>query len=134
MPHSIRITVDFPDPFGPRKPKIEPLATENETWSTAVKVPNRLVSFSQEIITSAGTGIKNFRSSQRSDDSEPEKYLSPVKEMNQPNTQRQADQGKHQIAKASRDVGIQEILHVAADKARRQLAEADDIICQINGD
>jgi hypothetical protein len=30
-PHNMRMTVDLPDPFGPRKPKIEPLATENET-------------------------------------------------------------------------------------------------------
>jgi len=32
-----RMTVDLPDPFYPRKPKIEPLPTENETCSTAVK-------------------------------------------------------------------------------------------------
>lgn len=30
-PHNLRMTVDFPDPFGPRNPKIESLATENET-------------------------------------------------------------------------------------------------------
>jgi len=29
-PQSIRIVVDFPAPFGPRKPKISPLWTENE--------------------------------------------------------------------------------------------------------
>src|SRR5947209_140342 len=54
MPQSMRMTVDLPEPFGPRKPKIEPLATERLTWSTAVKEPNRLVSFSQAIISSAG--------------------------------------------------------------------------------
>ena len=30
MPQSIRMVVDFPAPFGPRKPKISPLATSNE--------------------------------------------------------------------------------------------------------
>ena len=30
-PHNMRMTVDLPDPFGPSKPKIEPLVTENET-------------------------------------------------------------------------------------------------------
>ena len=29
MPQSIRMTVDLPEPFGPRNPKIEPFATEN---------------------------------------------------------------------------------------------------------
>jgi len=28
MPHNIRITVDLPEPFGPRNPKMEPLLTE----------------------------------------------------------------------------------------------------------
>ena len=39
-PHSIRMVVDFPAPFGPRKPKISPLGTFSETWSTATKSPN----------------------------------------------------------------------------------------------
>ena len=43
MPHSIRMVVDLPEPLGPRKPKISPGATENETRSTAVKSPKRLV-------------------------------------------------------------------------------------------
>ncbi len=54
MPHNIRITVDLPEPFGPRKPKMEPLATVKLTWSTAVKWPNRLVNSSHSIIVSAG--------------------------------------------------------------------------------
>src|SRR5213083_1126651 len=62
IPHSMRMTVDFPEPFGPRKPKIEPLATESVTWSTAVKEPNRLVSFSQSIIDSPGTLQINHQS------------------------------------------------------------------------
>jgi hypothetical protein len=34
-PVSILIVVDFPAPFGPRKPKISPGSTEKLTWSTA---------------------------------------------------------------------------------------------------
>src|SRR5437762_10995240 len=52
IPHSIRITVVFPEPFGPRKPKIDPFPTVNEIWSTAVKVPKRFVSPSTLIIGS----------------------------------------------------------------------------------
>src|SRR5947208_3521951 len=52
IPQSIRITVDFPEPFGPRNPKIDPLPTLNETSSTAVKVPKRLVKPSHSIIAS----------------------------------------------------------------------------------
>src|ERR1041385_3751872 len=54
MPQSMRMTVDLPEPLGPRKPKIEPRATEKLTRSTAVKWPNRLVRFSHSIIKSAG--------------------------------------------------------------------------------
>src|SRR5262249_27091426 len=50
-PHRMRIVVDFPAPFGPRKPKISPFATSTETLSTATKSPNCLVSFS------SGTGV-----------------------------------------------------------------------------
>src|SRR5438270_8789361 len=50
IPQSIRITVDFPEPFGPRNPKIDPLPTLNVTRSTAVNVPNRLVKPSHSII------------------------------------------------------------------------------------
>jgi hypothetical protein len=42
-PHNIRMVVDFPAPFGPRKPKISPRSTVKERRSTAVKVPNTLV-------------------------------------------------------------------------------------------
>src|SRR5437773_10714038 len=52
IPHSIRIKVVFPEPFGPRKPKIDPFPTVNETWSTAVNVPKRFVSLSTSIIGS----------------------------------------------------------------------------------
>src|SRR4051812_3962727 len=53
-PHNMRITVDLPDPFGPRKPKMEPLATLRLTSSTAVKCPKRLVNPSHSIMISPG--------------------------------------------------------------------------------
>ena len=43
-PASMRIVVDLPAPFGPRKPSTSPRPTLNETSSTAVKLPKRLVS------------------------------------------------------------------------------------------
>src|ERR1700676_285188 len=55
IPQSIRMTVDLPEPLGPRNPKMEPLPTENETWSTAVNVPKRFVSPSHSIISSGMT-------------------------------------------------------------------------------
>src|SRR5437660_983498 len=54
-PHSIRITVDLPEPFGPRKPKMAPLFTLKLTWSTAVNWPKRRVNPSHSIIVSAIT-------------------------------------------------------------------------------
>src|SRR5580704_2244538 len=41
-PQSTRMVVDFPAPLGPRKPKISPLDTSRETWSTATKEPKVL--------------------------------------------------------------------------------------------
>src|SRR5664280_3655737 len=46
-PVSIRIVVDLPEPFGPRKPKTFPRGISNDTRSTAVKSPKRRVRFSQ---------------------------------------------------------------------------------------
>src|SRR5260370_5030779 len=40
-PHSMRIVVDFPAPFGPRKPKISPFRVARLMWFTATKSPNR---------------------------------------------------------------------------------------------
>src|SRR5918993_5390460 len=40
-PHNMRIVVDLPAPFAPRKPKISPCCTWNESESTARKLPNR---------------------------------------------------------------------------------------------
>src|SRR3989304_3601224 len=45
-PVSILMVVVLPAPLGPRNPKISPRCTPNVTPSTAVKVPNRLVSSS----------------------------------------------------------------------------------------
>src|SRR5574338_1645002 len=43
IPQSIRIVVDFPEPLGPRKPKISPRAMSKLTRSTATKFPKRRV-------------------------------------------------------------------------------------------
>src|SRR5208283_3909789 len=56
MPHNMRMTVDFPEPFGPRNPKMERFWTEKLTRSTAVKLPNLLVRLSHWIMTSWGMG------------------------------------------------------------------------------
>src|SRR5436309_5486870 len=42
-PTSMRIVVVFPAPFGPRKPKISPRCSSNETLSTMVLSPMILV-------------------------------------------------------------------------------------------
>ena len=39
VPERIRIVVDLPAPFGPRKPTISPGATEKLRSSTAVREP-----------------------------------------------------------------------------------------------
>jgi hypothetical protein len=39
----MRMVVDLPAPFAPRKPKISPWPTSNETRSTATKSPKRRV-------------------------------------------------------------------------------------------
>src|SRR6516164_5378554 len=40
-PQRIRMVVDLPEPFGPRKPKISPRRASKLTLSTAMNVPNR---------------------------------------------------------------------------------------------
>ena len=42
-PQSMRMVVDLPAPLLPRKPKISPWCTSNDTWSTATNLPNRRV-------------------------------------------------------------------------------------------
>src|SRR6266436_605206 len=53
-PVSILMTVVFPLPLGPRKPKISPFSKRNLTSLTAVKLPKRLTRCSAEIAASAG--------------------------------------------------------------------------------
>src|SRR5688572_4668446 len=50
-PPSARISVVFPDPFGPSSPNTSPRWTSNDTSLTAVKSPNRMDALS---ITIAG--------------------------------------------------------------------------------
>jgi hypothetical protein len=56
MPVSIFRVVDLPAPFGPRKPTICPAGTSNESESTAICAPKRLVSCCKEIIQSGSLG------------------------------------------------------------------------------
>src|SRR5207247_10842858 len=57
-PQRIRMVVDLPAPLGPRNPKISPLRTLSEMWSTATKSPNRLIrsstSTAQATVSAAG--------------------------------------------------------------------------------
>src|SRR5260370_6276472 len=53
-PVSILMTVVFPLPLGPRKPKISPFSTRKLTSLTAVKSPKRLIRCSAEMAASAG--------------------------------------------------------------------------------
>src|SRR5664280_2907178 len=50
IPVRMRIVVDLPAPFGPRKPKIWPLGTSKLKRFTAMKLPNR---FSRPFTTTA---------------------------------------------------------------------------------
>ena len=52
IPVSIFKVVDFPAPLGPRNPTICPAGISSESASTAVWLPNLLVSFCREIIMS----------------------------------------------------------------------------------
>src|ERR1035437_3476726 len=45
IPVSMRIVVDLPAPFGPRKPKISPFPTSKLTRFTAMKLPKRFSRF-----------------------------------------------------------------------------------------
>src|SRR5262245_10166605 len=53
-PVSMRMVVDLPAPFGPRKPSTSPRSTENETSFTASFVPKLFTRFSTLIIPSSG--------------------------------------------------------------------------------
>src|SRR6266567_538667 len=56
-PQRIRMVVDFPAPFGPKKPKISPGATRIDTWSTATKSPNRFTRLSISTVALDGCMI-----------------------------------------------------------------------------
>ncbi len=56
-PQSMRITVDLPEPFGPRKPKIAPRGIWKETESTAVNFPNLRVRLRTAMAGAAGVLI-----------------------------------------------------------------------------
>src|SRR5262245_53262400 len=56
-PHSIRIVVDFPAPFDPRKPNTSPFFTSNDTSSTAVNEPKRRVRWSTLIARASAMSV-----------------------------------------------------------------------------
>ena len=49
-PVIMRIVVDLPAPFGPRKPRTSPISTLNDTPFTAVVAPNDFRRFRTSII------------------------------------------------------------------------------------
>src|SRR5258706_13626550 len=53
MPHSMRMVVDLPAPFGPSTPKISPRVTLSETSRTASSEPKRRDSERVSMIVSA---------------------------------------------------------------------------------
>src|SRR5579863_9840062 len=60
----MRMVVDFPAPFGPRKPKTSPLRTVRLRRSTATKLPNFFTRFS--ITTEfAASGMSHFPTGNR---------------------------------------------------------------------
>src|SRR6185369_11153096 len=56
IPHSMRMVVDLPAPFGPSTPKISPRRTRSETSRTAHRLPKRRESPSVSM-TSSSAGI-----------------------------------------------------------------------------
>ncbi len=58
----MRIVVDLPEPFGPRKPKMPPRGMSKLTRPTAVKLPKRRVTPRTETMAaSAGAGVGRRR-------------------------------------------------------------------------
>src|SRR5574340_1176577 len=60
IPVSMRIVVDLPAPFGPRKPKISPFCTSKLTPFTTMKLPKR---FSRFLTTTAFSLLLAFMAS-----------------------------------------------------------------------
>ena len=67
-PASMRIVVDLPEPFGPRKPKMPPRGMSKLTLSTAMKSPNRRVRSRTETIASRMRHAARPAASLRSDE------------------------------------------------------------------
>src|ERR1019366_834585 len=65
-PQSMRIVVDLPAPFGPRKPKTSPFTTSRFSWSTATKSSNcfRRFSTTTELV---GSGMSRVSATDRID-------------------------------------------------------------------
>jgi hypothetical protein len=61
------MSVDLPEPFGPKNPNISPLSTEKLTSLTALNSPNFLVSLLISIATliKAGNQDSGFKTSPR---------------------------------------------------------------------
>ncbi len=57
----MRMVVLFPDPFGPRKPRISPRFTVSERWSTATKRPKRFTRSLASMIASGMSGLLGAR-------------------------------------------------------------------------
>jgi hypothetical protein len=53
----MRMVVDLPEPFGPRKPYTLARGTLRSTWSTATSAPKRLVSPRARIASSASGAL-----------------------------------------------------------------------------
>src|SRR5258706_15829659 len=60
MPHSMRIVVDLPAPFGPSTPKISPFFTESDTSRTATSEPKRRDRCSVSMIPGMALGPLGF--------------------------------------------------------------------------
>src|ERR1051325_660095 len=58
-PVIMRIVVDLPAPFGPRKPRTSPRSTENEIPSTARLAPKFLTKLSTLIISHSAVNARN---------------------------------------------------------------------------
>src|SRR5262245_49094771 len=57
-PQSARMSVVFPDPFGPSSPNTSPRSTANDTSLTAVKSPNLMLAFSMESAAAISLGLR----------------------------------------------------------------------------
>ena len=61
-PVIMRMVVDLPAPFGPRKPSTSPLSTVNETPFTAIFGPKAFFRFRTSIMENSGQFVHNSAS------------------------------------------------------------------------